>query len=199
MPPSVTKKDDRRQQLIRLIHVGKRDLSLDDETYRAMLRHSSDSKHDSSSKLTLPQLERVLDAMKTRGFKIKIRGKSTAHVMKSQDAQSQKIRALWLELHTRGYVLNPSENSLRAYTKRITGIESSAWISSDMASQVIETLKAWLDRDEKKISDMLEWLIISNKLPSQTVAQLCIQVTGSHELNQKNAKILIQYLGGIYG
>jgi phage gp16-like protein len=197
MPTHQQPANQRRQQLIRLIHVGKRDLHLDDETYRAMLRNSSDSKHDSSSKLTLPQLERVLDAMKTRGFKIKIQGKPAAQVMPAQDPQSQKIRALWLELHKFGYVLNPSESALAAYIKRITGIESLAWLDMPQASQIIETLKDWLNRDYNKIEILLLKLERAGKLPFQTVGQICLQVTGSDELNSKHAQMVIFHLKGL--
>ncbi|HEX5278146.1 MAG TPA: regulatory protein GemA [Fluviicoccus sp.] len=186
---------DRRQQLIRLIHVGKRELSLDEETYRALVKSGSKTTHDSTSLLTAAQLELVLDAMKARGFVVKTGGKPVANTMK--DPQAQKIRALWLELHTRGYVNNPGDAALHAYIKRITRVERMEWLSSAQASQAIETLKSWLDRDFNKITNLKIVLETEGKLPVQSIDQLCMSVTGSHELNQQNAKAVIAYLEGI--
>ena len=188
---------ERRQQLIRLIHVGKRDLNLDDDTYRSMLRTASGGNIDSSSKLSLPQLADVLDVMKQRGFKIKVDGKPVAQVTKRQDPQETKIRALWLELHTRGYVLNPSEASVNAYVKRITRIERMEWLSTEQASQVIETLKKWLERDFNKILKLRAHLEMAGKASFQTVDQICMQVTGSHELTKQHAEQVITHLEGL--
>lgn len=183
---------DRRQQLIRLIHVGKRELSLDEETYRALVKSGSRSAHDSTSMLTASQLELVLDAMRERGFVVKTGGKPVATA--SKDPQAQKVRALWLELHTRGYVNKPGDAALNAFIKRITRVDRMEWLSSAQASQVIETLKSWLDRDLNKITKMLILLEAEGKLPVQSIDQICMSVTGSHELNQRNAKAVIAYL-----
>lgn len=186
---------DRRQQLIKLIHVGKRELHLDEETYRALVRTGSRTAHDSTSMLTTPQLELVLDAMKTRGFVVKTSGKAVAK--STNDPQSQKIRALWLELHTRGYVNNPGDSALGAFIKRITGIEAMRWLDNRQSIQVIETLKSWLERDTNKIAKMKIILEDAGKLPEQSIDRLCMQVTGSHELNQQNAKAVIAFLEGL--
>ena len=186
---------ERRQQLIRLIHVGKRELSLDEETYRALVKSGSKTTHDSTSLLTNAQLKLVLDAMKARGFVVKSGGIPVTSSMK--DPQSQKIRALWLELHTMGYVNNPGDNALNAYIKRITRVDRIEWLSSAQASQAIETLKSWLYRDVNMITNKKLFLETEGKLPVQSIDQLCMSVTGSHELNQKNAKAVIAYLEGL--
>jgi phage gp16-like protein len=54
-----------RQRLIRLIHVAKRDLSMDDDTYRAILQRIG--KKASSADLTIPELEKVLEHLKRSG------------------------------------------------------------------------------------------------------------------------------------
>ena len=68
----------------------------------------------------------------------------------ADDAQSNKIRALWKELHQVGKVKNPEEGSLLAYVKRSTGIERMEWLSTHEASNLIERLKQWLKRPAKK-------------------------------------------------
>jgi len=144
-----------RQGLIRLVHVAKRDLALDDDTYRAMLM--SVTGEVSSADLTVPQLERVLAHMKKSGFTVrhkspKDRPRDSAHppggLSRSiaQDAQSKKIRALWLSLHDMGAVRDCSEAALGAYVKRIAHCDALQWLDSDQASRVIETLKKWQER-----------------------------------------------------
>jgi len=143
---------DARQRLIRLIHVGKRELGLDDDIYRALLMGSVQK--DSTSAMSVPELERVLAHMKKSGFTVrhkspKDRPRDSAHPPGglsrniAQDAQSKKIRALWLSMHEMGAVRDCSEAALGAYVKRITRLDALQWLDGDQASRVIETLKKW--------------------------------------------------------
>ena len=140
-----------RQRLIRLIHVGKGDLSMDDDTYRAILQQIG--KKVSSADMTIPELEKVLEHLKRGGFKVRSTGKATS-VRKparpsralAQDAESKKIRALWLFLHELGVVKNPSEEALAAYVKRIAGVDALQWINGIQAERLIETMKKWVMR-----------------------------------------------------
>jgi len=152
---NATRNSNSRQGLIRLVHVAKRDLALDDDTYRAMLMAVTGEA--SSADLSVPQLQRVLDHMKKSGFKVrhkspKDRPRDSAHPPGglsrriAQDAQSKKIRALWLSLYDMGAVRDCSEAALGAYVKRITRCDALQWLDSDRASLVIETLKKWQAR-----------------------------------------------------
>ena len=141
-----------RQRLIRLIHVAKRDLSLDDDTYRSILQRFG--RKESSSDLTVPELEQVLEHLKRSGFKVRSKGKpAKPKAVKAkpsrplaQDAESKKIRALWLFLHELGAVKNPSEEALAAYVKRIAGVDALQWISGEQAERLIKTMKKWAMR-----------------------------------------------------
>lgn len=142
-----------RQGLIRLIHVAKRDLQLDDDTYRAILQRVAGK--GSSSDLTVSELEKVLEHMKRSGFKVRSKGKAprTAKPAKAkpsrplaQDAESRKVRALWLFLHQLDVVKNPSEEALAAYVKRIAGVDALQWINGEQAERLIETMKKWAMR-----------------------------------------------------
>jgi phage gp16-like protein len=123
------------------IHIAKNQLAMDDDTYRAMLR--SVGGVESSKDLTPAAASRVLKHLETSGFK-PIR--KAIDLTAADDAQSKKIRALWLELGTRGALRTTSERALAAYVKRQTGIESLQWLSAAQASRVIEALKKWLQR-----------------------------------------------------
>lgn len=142
-----------RQRLIRLIHVAKRDLSMDDDTYRAILLRIG--KKASSADLTIPELEKVLEHLKRSGFKVRSKSKAAPKQKPeqakpsrplAQDLESKKIRALWLFLHELGAVKNPSEEALATYVKRIAGVDALQWISGEQAERLIETMKKWAMR-----------------------------------------------------
>lgn len=63
-----TKAQNERGKLIKLIHVAKREMCLDDDTYRAML--TSTTGKASSKDCTTPELRKILDTMKSKGFTV---------------------------------------------------------------------------------------------------------------------------------
>lgn len=77
--------------LIKAIHMGKRKLGMDNETYRQMLRGLTGL--DSCSQMTAHELKTVLFHMRQAGFSAQPRKLSP---------QERKIRALWLLLHEAG-------------------------------------------------------------------------------------------------
>ncbi|HHL3634138.1 phage protein GemA/Gp16 family protein, partial [Neisseria polysaccharea] len=62
-------KAQKKQRLIRLVHVAKSQLMMDDGEYRALLANLSCGK-TSSTKLSVKELELAVRAMKMRGFVI---------------------------------------------------------------------------------------------------------------------------------
>lgn len=142
------KDDPRRLRLIKLIHVARRELGMQEEDYRMMLTNMPGLEGATSvAKLSVPKLHLVLEQLKAKGFKVVPKaGKQTRKL--ADDGQSKLIRHLWLSLHTAGAVRDPSEKALAAYVCRIAKIEAMQWLNSDEASLVIETLKKWLYRLE---------------------------------------------------
>ncbi|MBO1856821.1 regulatory protein GemA [Burkholderia cenocepacia] len=124
------------------IHIAKQQLGMDDDTYRAMLR--SVGGVQSSKELTPAGASRVLKHLEQSGFK-PVGRKPTMHAA-ADDAQSRKIRALWIDLHARGEVRDSSENALASYVHRQTGVSALKWLSAAQASLVIESLKKWIER-----------------------------------------------------
>lgn len=135
-----TKSTDANAGLIKVIHVGKRQLGLDDDTYRAMLRAATGK--ESTKGMRRGELLAVMDAMKRAGFSV------SKPDVTDYSPQASKVRALWLALHAAGEVRNKSERALLAYVKRITGAEKMEWCTPKQLQAVIETLKAWGDRVE---------------------------------------------------
>ena len=155
-----TPASDNRARLIRLVHVARRDLRLDEETYRSVLRAQGG---ESSADMNAGQLQKAVDAMKAMGFKVasKATGRPAPSrgsrrsggsgaaavagpVVLASDAESRKARAMWLTLHSIGQVRDPSEGALLAYARRQTGVERMEWVR-DMVP-VLEPLKKWLLR-----------------------------------------------------
>ncbi|EDL1103711.1 regulatory protein GemA [Salmonella enterica subsp. enterica serovar Typhimurium] len=137
-----------RGKLIQLIHIAKNELSIDTDTYRQMLL--SITGITSTSTMNPGQLNKVLAAMKAKGFKVKPSRKAHTTRPLADHPQARKLRALWLEMYAQGIVRDSSEEALRRWVKRETGVDGLQWLESDMASIAIERLKSWQERGLKK-------------------------------------------------
>ncbi|MBF0802914.1 MULTISPECIES: gp16 family protein [unclassified Neisseria] len=142
-------KAQKKARLIKLIHVAKGQLMMDDAAYRTLLANASRGK-TSSKALSVDELEWVLRQLKAQGFVVatKAQAKQDKPDIPVYDAggQIRKIRALWLQLHAMGEVRNASELSLARFVKRMTGVDYHGWLDADNASKVIEHLKQWVVR-----------------------------------------------------
>ena len=138
-----------RLRYIKMIHVARRELRMEDDTYRLML--SSMTGLDgatSTADLSVPNLVRVLEQLKQKGFKP--RPNKAGKRPKANDEQSKKIRSLWLTLHDLGEVRDPSEAALANFVKSMTKVSALQWLSVHQASRVIENLKQWHHRVTNK-------------------------------------------------
>jgi phage gp16-like protein len=134
-----------RLRLIKLIHVARRELQMDDDTYRLMLSGMKGlGGATSSAKLTIPNLQRVLEELKTKGFKVRPYGKEKRPP--AADPSSRKIRSLWLTLRDLGALRDASESALVSFVERRTGAKALQWLTAEQASHMIEELKKWIAR-----------------------------------------------------
>lgn len=130
-----------RLRLIKLIHVGKRELSMDEPTYRTMLQ--SAGKASSTSNMGVPALMAVFERMKRDGFQVRPKAGDRRQTM---NPQASKVRALWLLLHALGVVRDPSEAALASYVKRVAKVDDLRWARGEATAVLIETLKKWAMR-----------------------------------------------------
>jgi phage gp16-like protein len=146
---------DNRKNYYALLQIGKADLGWDDEFYYGiwlpMQGATLKNGKYSATTLSIGQLCQAVETMKKLGFKPKHNNDKSARKL-ADDAQSKKIRALWLEMHDQGIVRDPSESSLANYVKRLAGVEALQWLSTRQASGVIEALKKW----QKRVNDPAE-------------------------------------------
>ena len=142
--------DPVRKRELAAIHVAKKQLAMEDDTYRAMLW--SIARVKSAGDLDHAGRKAVLDHLKACGFDHR---RPTA-----SDPQSRRVRALWLDLKDLGVLRDASEGALNSYVEHQTGVKALQWLSSEQVSKVIESLKAWqrriraaAERDAKRGSE----------------------------------------------
>jgi phage gp16-like protein len=137
-----------RRERLKAIHVLKKQLGLDDETYRAMLRKITGK--DSSAVMTsgehrgvLDEMRRLLDGHASPSARVRSPGDAAGAPCAAQLA---KIHALWADLREAGALKDASERALRQFARRVTGRDALEWLAAADANKVIEGLKSWLAR-----------------------------------------------------
>lgn len=136
-------KFNKKTKLIQLIHVGKKQLGLDDDLYREVLESCTGMA--SSKLMNIAQLESVLDRMKQLGFTIESKDKTGVQQL-ADDAQSKLIRHLWLQLHNAGQVRNGSEKALAKFVENKVGVSALQFLSTKNADMIITHLRQWCKR-----------------------------------------------------
>ena len=136
-------KFNKKTKLIQLIHVGKKQLGLDDDLYREVLESCTGKA--SSKLMNIPQLESVLDRMKQLGFTIESKDKTGVQQL-ADDAQSKLIRHLWLQLHNADQVRNGSEKALAKFVENKVGVSALQFLSTKNADMIITHLRQWCKR-----------------------------------------------------
>ena len=154
-PPTT---DARRAKLIKTIQVGRRELRMDEPTYRAMLARVGGA--ESLKDMPLSKMIDVLEHLKKSGFQLRSKSGDRSQATGSF---ARKVRALWLFLHTLEVVRDPSERALNAYVKRIAKVEDLRWVRPHDQEAVIETLKKWTmrflpDQVERRQSEVIAQL-----------------------------------------
>lgn len=137
-----------RPSLIKKVHVARRQLALDETTYRLLLTRITGK--SSSASMTEKELGLVLDEFKRLGFKTTTATKRIGTRKLADDPQSRKIRALWITLRDMGALTDSSEAALLAFVKRMTGADAFEWLDSKQTNTVINALRGWIEREEEK-------------------------------------------------
>lgn len=173
-----------RARLVRLVQIGRRDLALAEDSYRFIIRQQTNGRTDSSTQCTVIELEAIVSHFKKCGFKIKPAKKPQSRTL-AADSHSKVIRGLWLELHTLGYVNDPSEAALAAFCKRMTKVDALQWLNGDQQAALIEELKKWRNRDALKLAKRIGLAGYQHKQLTR-LAEICASLTGSELLSKAN-------------
>ncbi|EBP9897901.1 DUF1018 domain-containing protein [Salmonella enterica subsp. enterica] len=140
-----------RDKLISIIHVARRELRLDEDTYKDALRTATGK--ISCRDMTLLELSKALAAFQKRGFKV--RSKPQNRALKPTTVTA-KIRAIWRLMHVQGFLSSDSESVLNTWVRKQTalanggeGVANYQWLEREpaLASDVLERLKRWHRRE----------------------------------------------------
>ncbi|QJT14979.1 regulatory protein GemA [Aeromonas sp. 2692-1] len=141
------------KRLLKLVQVGRRELGLDEEEYRALLEQVTGVR--SAKGMSASKLDAVITAMKGLGFKVKGSDKVTGRrsppsSAKVQAPEVRKLRAIWITMKQDGLLHDGSEDALGSFIRRMTasanggvGISRAEWLTSAQAERVLEALKKW--------------------------------------------------------
>ncbi len=137
----------RRQQLA-AIHIGKKALALDDESYRTIVRAVGGAESGSAADLNDRGRRAILKELNRLGFvdgKVKRSHKGRPLNMDSPDRSAQlgKIEAMLLEAHRPWAYAD-------AIAKRICGVEKIAWCTSEQLRKVIAALVSNAKREGRR-------------------------------------------------
>jgi phage gp16-like protein len=138
---SAARKDLYRNADLAAIHVGKKDLGLDDETYRAMLSNLTHGRIISAADATADERRTIIEHLRKLGFK-KIPPRP------ADNAQDRMARGLWLECAKSGAIRDRREKAFLKFAKRITGVDRLEWMNAEDANKLIEALKSMKRRAE---------------------------------------------------
>ncbi|BCR03468.1 GemA protein [Desulfuromonas versatilis] len=133
--------EEYRRRALAKIHIAKKELELDEPEYREMIAAVAPGK-ESSGDLNEVELHQLLDRFHELGWRPRIRRAQKRPFV----PMVWKARNLWLELHRRGQVRNPSWAALGRFAKRMTGVGDLRQLNERQAGVVIEALKQWLNR-----------------------------------------------------
>lgn len=129
---------------IAAIHVAKKQLGLDDDTYRALLIRLTGK--TSAGDMTETERNKVVSELRRQGFKPASSG--TRKPLEGRFAK--KLQALWIAGWNLGVVDNRDDAALLAFVKRQSGLDHVRFLhDAEDASKAIEALKAWLARVAK--------------------------------------------------
>lgn len=127
---------------ISALHIAKKQLGLDDDTYRAKLANLTGK--TSAKDLTEAERAHVLAVFRNEGFEPANRQPSK--ILSGKYAK--KLQALWIAGYNLGVFRDRRDSALIAFVKRQTGIDHVRFLHfPDDARKAIEALKAWLKRE----------------------------------------------------
>jgi len=117
------------------IHIAKKELGLDDVTYRGVLWHRY--RKESAAYLTPGEAADLIELFRQKGWRPVSFG------------QLGLIQVLWRKLWTVGALEHGDESALTGFIEHATGKTDLRRLTVSEASRVIEMLKKWLERVEE--------------------------------------------------
>jgi phage gp16-like protein len=145
---------------IAAIHVAKKQLGLDDDTYRAKLTKITGKA--STKAMSEDERQKVLTVFRNEGFQPAAQSRRPDGRAKLSGKYAGKLQALWIAGWNLGVFRERDDAALVAFVKRQTGLDAVQFLHhADDAKKAIEALKAILKRDARVMYGNLngqDWL-----------------------------------------
>ncbi|PDT05726.1 GemA protein [Rhizobium chutanense] len=131
---------------IAAIHVAKKQLGLDEDTYRAKLARITGK--SSAKEMTEAERQHVLAVFRNEGFAPAPTARRADGRQKLTGKYAKKLQALWIAGWNLGIVRDRDDKALIAFVKRQTGLDHTRFlVYPDDANRAIEALKGWINRE----------------------------------------------------
>lgn len=137
---------DKRKHLIKIIHVARRELGMDRDTYMMMVRNLPGLESlDSTANASVPNLLLILDTLKKRGFKVVPNAKKTKGKPHNFDANAMPLMVTKIEAQLADMGLPWSYAD--SIASRMFKIQRCAWVRSE---KQLSSIIAALDVEQEK-------------------------------------------------
>jgi phage gp16-like protein len=128
------------------IHVAKKQLGLDDDTYRAKL--SNITGKTSTKDMSEDERQRVLTVFRNEGFAPAGAQRRQNGRQKLSGKFAKKLQALWIAGWNLGIIRDRDDAALVAFVKGRTGLDHVRFLhDAGDARRAIEALKGWMARE----------------------------------------------------
>jgi phage gp16-like protein len=146
---------DRRNADLARIHVARRRLGLDEETYRTVLKGlagvTSAADLDARGRARVLAAFREWGGLPGRGARPETPPSPERIVrLASRPAHVGKLRALWRRMHAAGIVHDPGPEALDHFIRHRTGVADARHLTGEQAARVVAALRAWWRRERRR-------------------------------------------------
>lgn len=142
-----------RRRLLSSVHIGKKQLGLDDDTWRAVVKRVTG--HESCADASDAGLMMLMDELRKLGGQVPS-AEPPASFKPAKKAQARLVYALWGALGRMGALKDPSKAALRIFCARQLDLDAATdpdLLTNKQLDPIIRALKAWNDREVQKLAD----------------------------------------------
>lgn len=160
--------ESERKRLIKLIHIAKAQLGLDEEDYRDLLQVIGGV--DSSKNLDLQGFHLVIAELERLGFKVgtgrtkggKSLSPKTRHLSEEERKPSAVLVAIWIEMGKAGVIEDASHEALQGFVRKmikglqvpLPGVDILDTLTWQQVNACRKGLESWRDRELAKRGDL---------------------------------------------
>jgi len=128
------------------IHVARKQLGLDEDTYRAVLVRATGK--PSSADMTQTERQAVLAEFERLGFSRTAAAPSKSPSKRIQGPFAKKLQALWIAMWHLGLTRDRTDEGLAAFVRKQTKVDHTRFLVDPAeAKKAIEALKGWMARE----------------------------------------------------